>query len=419
MTRHDAVMPSPRPQRNVLERTIYAVFITLFIGACALSSLYLHVDANQMKKQFIRGLALQMRDMLLSEVMDEPYWYLSRYEHIQAFGVYDAIGNAVFLYGDAPHALTDFQADYLEWNLSEGMVSYSERTESLLRMYSPSDSRYFTDSSWPMLMAPNPYHVLYVRSELPTSIIWGIRIRYMAMAALMLTLAVGIILIRHFFRYYLKISENFAMNQQLIVLGTAVRTLAHEIKNPLGAIRLQTALLRKGGDLAEGLEVIEEEVDRLSTLMDRTRTFLSDPVGQPISLSVQELFQTYPKRFPSGISWNCPDAPMSIRMDTDRFHSVIENLLSNALESGSEISKIRVDAMSEGRMISISVADEGQGISPETLTRIKDPFFTTKSQGLGMGLMLVSRFIKAANGQLLIQSERDEGTSITLKIPRA
>ena len=132
------------------------------------------------------------------------------------------------------------------------------------------------------------------------------------------------------------IAKKLAAQQQLAQLGEASRTLSHEIKNPLSAIRIQTGILRKTLPEAnrDDLRIIEEEVSRLNLLTDRIGDFLRDPLGQPEQINLDAFVREMILRYDRRISYtNEADPELQIRFDRQRLRSVLENLLSNALES--------------------------------------------------------------------------------------
>jgi len=208
--------------------------------------------------------------------------------------------------------------------------------------------------------------------------------------------------------------------KNLVVLGTAASTLAHEIKNPLSVIRLQTGILEHTftQEASRELGIINEEVDRLSMLTHHVNDYLRDALGNPESLhpatiipeiSLRILAKTLPDFFPAENS--------IIFFDAERFRSVMGNLLLNALESGSPVNAIEIGVEKQGEMVHIEVRDRGRGIAEKDLERIFDPFFTTKSRGTGVGLAMVKRFIQARGGKLAIENRSGGGVLSKIDLP--
>jgi signal transduction histidine kinase len=207
--------------------------------------------------------------------------------------------------------------------------------------------------------------------------------------------------------------------KNLVILGTALRTLTHEMKNPLAAIRLQSGYIRKlhSDDLLKETIVIDKEVDRLARLMEVVRDYLKEPIGKCEIFDAQVYLRDLKPLFPPDLQWSFSDNGGTICFDRDRFRSVIENLINNAIESKSAHSDISIICSVSKKHFEIVIKDKGTGISSEIIEKIFDPFFTTKSQGSGAGLMIVKRFVEAAGGYLTIESVEGLETIVHLRLP--
>ncbi|MDR1862846.1 MAG: sensor histidine kinase [Treponema sp.] len=224
--------------------------------------------------------------------------------------------------------------------------------------------------------------------------------------------------------------------KNLVVLGTAAGTLAHEIKNPLLSIRLQTGILEKlyRGKGAPEIAIINEEVERLSSLIYRVNDYLREGKGNPSIFNLRELLAEIGNRLHGGdtgdidignITEEGPAGAAMVFADPERIRSVFENLIRNALESGSPPGETAVSlrtsppgGKAEGS-VTVSVRDRGTGVAEADLGRIFDPFFTTKSTGTGIGLSISKRFIEAAGGTISIANRKGGGVEVTVTLPEA
>jgi two-component system, NtrC family, sensor histidine kinase HydH len=210
--------------------------------------------------------------------------------------------------------------------------------------------------------------------------------------------------------------------KNLVMLGSAASTLAHEIKNPLLAIRLQTGILERtlGEEGRREIAIINDEVGRLSALSHRVNDILRDPAGMQEATDPARAAREVGSRLCGREVLHSP-APegLRVRIDPERLRSILENLLRNALESGGPETEVAVEiAHSEGKA-KIDVLDRGQGISAVDRQRIFDPFFTTKSKGSGIGLTICRRFTEAAGGTVILENRAGGGCRARVTLPAA
>jgi len=205
------------------------------------------------------------------------------------------------------------------------------------------------------------------------------------------------------------------------------RRVAHELKNPLTPIRFAIARLRQGAppELHESIDVLETETQRLDTLAKSFAQFGRLPDGPVADVDVGELLR-YATRatLPPTVTvrLEIPDALPFVSGHYDPLARAVSNLLLNALDAAGPSGTITVSAAEIGGAtpsVEISVHDTGSGIPPETLSRIWEPYVTTKPGGTGLGLAIVRQTIRAHGGIVSARSEPGDGTTITLTVPRA
>jgi two-component system sensor histidine kinase HydH len=266
-------------------------------------------------------------------------------------------------------------------------------------------------------------HNAYWNTVVFTDVLYPVSI----IALLILVLSIRILSLRN-----IEYRERIEAQQNLVVLGTAASTLAHEIKNPLHSIKLQTGILKKiaagtadaAAAGAEEIARIEEEVDRLAALTYRVNDYLRDPAGSPEPLYPAEIIEESSRRL-CGRSILAPEAnrDLRIRMDGERARSVFENIIRNALEAGGPEEAISAGIKKEGGKVIITISDRGKGMPPEDMQRAFDPFYTSKSAGTGIGLAVSKRFVEAAGGTIVLERRADAwsnretgGPGITVRI---
>ena len=219
----------------------------------------------------------------------------------------------------------------------------------------------------------------------------------------------------------------------LVQLGGAARTLAHEIKNPLGVIRVQCATLRRTvpADRLGNIAVIEEETARLTTLADRVRDFLHTSTGNPRRCEALPFLGICRERYGGKIivaSAPAGSAAATVFIDPDRMMQILDNLIVNALDASESAAGNGVDGEGNPKMpelsfsvqrgtVSYTVSDSGCGIAPENRSRLFEPFFTTKARGSGIGLALARRFAEQSGGTLSYMPRPGCGSVFTLTLP--
>lgn len=258
---------------------------------------------------------------------------------------------------------------------------------------------------------------------------------YILFLLLLLVLGMVFFLSRRISRYRLEVEES----AHLIQLGEAARTLVHEIKNPLGIIRVQCATLKKTlpQERFSNISIIEEETLRLSNLADKMRSFLQSSEGSPAVFPCEYFLDKCKERYGDDLEISKNDgADRLIKIDAQRMLQILDNLIKNAQEACSIRSGDKescdvpsLDILSVGLptpILSVSasrsravfqVTDFGIGIAEKNKALIFDPFFTTKAQGSGIGLALSLRFAQQAGGNIVYEDRPGGGSVFTVSLP--
>jgi signal transduction histidine kinase len=232
--------------------------------------------------------------------------------------------------------------------------------------------------------------------------------------------------------------ERLVRRERLAALGELAATVAHEVRNPLGAITNALAALRRmGHDPGEGpagalFGIVDEEVERLaglvSGLLDLTRPMEPRRVPQPLAAVVEgalvaALRAAGPTAPPVTVVKELAADLGPIPVDGQLVHVALSNLLTNALQSmpsgGSLTVRLERELRAGAAYARLTIQDTGRGIPPELLTRIFEPFFTTRSTGTGLGLAIVRRIVEAHRGEVVVRSTLGEGTTFVVHLPCA
>ncbi len=251
---------------------------------------------------------------------------------------------------------------------------------------------------------------------------------------------IGTILILQDMTEFRKMEELAQRNQRLREMGEMAAGIAHEIRNPLGSIELFASLLKKDleGDtekenLVQHIRSGVQNMDRIiSTLLLFAKSAQPSRQQCDINLLLSECLEGINNvRIPENINVTRKSGQGTLLANGDRelLRQVFPNLINNAIQAmpeGGELSliteKSSISSSPENgsatrQYISVTVADTGIGMSPANLTKIFNPFFTTKDKGTGLGLAISHNIIKAHQGTIDAVSEEGKGTSFTVKIP--
>jgi signal transduction histidine kinase len=217
--------------------------------------------------------------------------------------------------------------------------------------------------------------------------------------------------------------------EKLALLGEMAATVAHEIRNPLTAIRgFAQRISRKvsscEGRLCDYCRLIVEEVDRLDRfikdVLDFARrlnptlepTDLNALIGDAVKLLQEELVQNEISTVPL-LDLSLPE----ISLDPSQIKQVLVNLVQNARQAIGREGTLTLATERVDDWAVLSVSDTGGGIAPEILDRIWEPFFTTRSHGTGLGLALVRRIVEDHGGRVEVESRVSEGTTFRVFLP--
>lgn len=205
------------------------------------------------------------------------------------------------------------------------------------------------------------------------------------------------------------------------------RRVAHELKNPLTPIRFAVARLQQSAspDLHDTIEVLETETKRLDTLAKSFAQFGRLPDGPVADVDIAELLRyatraTLPTT--ATVSLELPELLPFVSGHHDPLARAVSNILLNAADAAGPTGTITVAATSLSEpvpSVEISVHDTGPGITADALSRIWEPYVTTKPGGTGLGLAIVRQTVLAHGGRVAATSAPGCGTTITLTLPTA
>jgi signal transduction histidine kinase len=226
----------------------------------------------------------------------------------------------------------------------------------------------------------------------------------------------------------LRLERELAERERLASLGRMAATVAHEIKNPLSAIKSIAQVMREDESLRNEYErdlgLIVGETDRLSQSVTQLLSFArrESPAAQPLSVdellrSVVDLFRANARELGIVLDYEVNiDAELAGR-SVSALRDALSNLLLNALQATPHGGKVELIAVALNGDLVVSVQDSGAGVPADLRERIWEPFFTTRQRGTGLGLAIVRKRVQEVGGSAALESNNGRGALFQVRIP--
>lgn len=224
--------------------------------------------------------------------------------------------------------------------------------------------------------------------------------------------------------------------ESLAAVGQATAQVAHEIRNPLGSIRLGVSMLRDSVNDQEGLntiELVERGIKHLNKLVVDVAQFSRRKALEQASVDLNQLINHSLELVADKIKEK--ETPIEKRLaaerpvghwDPDQLSQVMVNVIANAIDASprdaavtitTEVASVSDDAGPVKKRARVTIADQGSGMDKTTLDRIFEPFFSTKKRGTGLGLAIVKQIVEQHEGTINVASEPGKGTSFVIDLP--
>jgi signal transduction histidine kinase len=229
--------------------------------------------------------------------------------------------------------------------------------------------------------------------------------------------------------------------ESLAAVGQATAQVAHEIRNPLGSIRLGVSMLRDSVSDADGLntiELVERGIKHLSKLVVDVAQFSRRKALEQANVDVNELVnhsldlvadKINEKETP--IEKDLTEQELTGHWDFDQLSQVFVNVIANAIDASPKGAPVTVatgiiappagdddeDLAHARKFARVTIADQGSGMDKLTVDRIFEPFFSTKKRGTGLGLAIVKQIVEQHEGKISVTSEPEKGTTFKIDLP--
>jgi signal transduction histidine kinase len=224
--------------------------------------------------------------------------------------------------------------------------------------------------------------------------------------------------------------QKLSQREAVAAVGEFAASLAHEVRNPLTAIRLDLERARERiDDPARASELLGRalaEVDRLETTVSGSLriarsgslTLSTVDLRQPLQAAMAAAEPAFAARCARLEPWRAPGAPVDVRGNAGALEQLFLNLLLNAAEALPRGGSARVSVEESPGDVRVLVSDDGPGIAAELLERVREPFFTTKETGTGLGLSIGQRIASPHGAELRLSSTSGAGTTASVTLMR-
>lgn len=228
-----------------------------------------------------------------------------------------------------------------------------------------------------------------------------------------------------------RLRDRLFQQEKIVLIGQIAASVAHELNTPLGTVLMRAQLMRHqmkdGGDLSD-LEVIESEAQRCRRIIDSllgfsrrsegliTRTDVNSLVRESLFIIENDLALKN-----ISLETNYASNEVTINVDRNEIQQVLLNLVTNAADAMPNGGRLQITTrlLSDQGRIEIQVTDNGCGMEKDVLNWAFDPFFTTKEpgKGTGLGLAICQRIVQEYGGEIEIQSQPGQGTTVSARLP--
>lgn len=231
-------------------------------------------------------------------------------------------------------------------------------------------------------------------------------------------------------RRLVEANQRLAHNEKVATLGRVAAQVAHEVRNPLAGLLLYSEHLKGkiDGKLPNGdAQLIDRIIDTINNLTATTEQILN--FARPVTLAprrvdlnavaqdVIQLLSTEITAHSIEIELDLDDSPVAGMLDEPSIRATTLNLVLNAVQAMPAGGHLTISTNSNGNKLLMAIRDTGSGMTPEQIKQIFEPFNTTKSRGLGLGMPYAQKIIREHGGEIVVDSQPGKGTEVTIELP--
>ncbi|WP_052487579.1 sensor histidine kinase [Gordoniibacillus kamchatkensis] len=216
-------------------------------------------------------------------------------------------------------------------------------------------------------------------------------------------------------------------SEKLEIVSELAASIAHEVRNPLQVTRgfLQLLLMKVSDQEKEYMNLAISELDRAAGIITDFLTFAKPQLDQVEPMHVESLLKQIEGIIIPLARLNGGEIELQIARDlyirgnSSKFKQAVINIIKNSIEAFRELGHIRIWAYEKEGRVRIHIRDNGEGMNAEEVARLGEPYFSTKTKGTGLGLMVTFRIIEVMEGDIKFVSEKGKGTEVIMSFPSA
>lgn len=250
----------------------------------------------------------------------------------------------------------------------------------------------------------------------------------MTVDVIVVSILLGIV--NHKQRRLMVANEQLAHSEKIATLGRVAAQVAHEVRNPLAGLLLYSEHLKgklEGKVSPSDVQLVDKIIETINHLAATTEQILN--YARPVTLALKkvdlndvardviQLLSTEISSHNIETVLEFDSSPVSGMLDEASIRAATLNLVLNAVQAMSSGGRLTISTGRNGRKICMTIKDTGAGMSPERIKQIFEPFNTTKSRGLGLGMPYAQKIIQQHGGRIEVESQQGKGTQVKIVIP--
>jgi signal transduction histidine kinase len=289
---------------------------------------------------------------------------------------------------------------------------------------------------WEKVLRPPFYHWVELKYPGPANALTRDRIEqrtehfFISMTVDLVVVSILLVIVDRNQRRLEAANERLAQSEKVATLGRVAAQVAHEVRNPLAGLLLYSEHLkgRLDGKLSPAdAQLVDKIIATINNLTATTEQILN--YARPVTLApkkvdlnevapdVVQLLRTEISAHNIDTKLELDSTPVTGMLDEASIRAAMLNLVLNAVQAMSAGGQLAISTRKTGGKICMEIKDTGPGMSPERIKQIFEPFNTTKSRGLGLGMPYAQKIIQQHGGKITVDSELGKGTQIKIELP--